>query len=87
MTKVNAFVESDKCAIKLIDYSAKYYNVMEYLFGSCFPTYYRLWHNKDGNLKYFLINHTKHEVFRINRKETIFTEIEEAYKYFPKWLP
>jgi hypothetical protein len=25
---------------------------MEYLFGSCFPTYYRLWHNKDGNLKY-----------------------------------
>jgi hypothetical protein len=38
-------------------------------------------------MKYFLINHTKHEVFRINRRNTIFAEIEDAYKYYPKWLP
>ena len=62
------------------------YVVMDCLFGGCFPTY-RLWHQKDGNLKYFLINHTRHEVFRINRKKTIFEEIEAAYKYFPDWLP
>ena len=58
---------------------------MDCLFG-CFPSY-RIWHQKDGNMKYFLINHTQHEVFRINRKNTIFTEIEAAYKYYPKWLP
>lgn len=58
---------------------------MDCLFG-CFPSY-RIWYQKDGNMKYFFINHTQHEVFRINRKNTIFTEIEAAYKYYPKWLP
>jgi len=59
---------------------------MDCLFGGCFPTY-RLWHGRDGNLKYFLINHTRNEVFRINRRKTIYAELEAAYKYFPKWQP